>query len=75
MILCPDTDLSGACTVAEGIRSAVARHDFAMVGRKTCSFGVSEYRPGDTPQAIVKRADGALYAAKHGGRNQVCAAD
>lgn len=75
MILCPDTDLAGACTVAESIRSAVARHGFATVGRKTCSFGVSEYRPGDSPQAIIKRADGALYAAKHGGRNQVCAAD
>jgi diguanylate cyclase (GGDEF)-like protein len=75
MILCPDTDLAGACTVAESIRSAVARYGFATVGRKTCSFGVSEYRPGDSPQAIIKRADGALYAAKHGGRNQVCAAD
>ena len=49
MILCPDTDLAGACTVAESIRSAVARHGFATVGRKTCSFGVSEYRPGDSP--------------------------
>ena len=73
MLLCPDTDLSGACTVAEAIRDAIAHHDFPVVGHKTCSFGVSEYRPGDTPQAVVKRADGALYAAKHGGRNQVCA--
>lgn len=73
MILCPDTSLAGACTVAQSIRGMIEQHEFAVVGHKTCCFGVSEYQPGDSPQDIIRRADGALYRAKHGGRNQVCA--
>jgi two-component system cell cycle response regulator len=41
----------------------------------TCSFGVSEWRPGDTIDRLLKRADMALYEAKIGGRNCVVAAD
>lgn len=72
MILCPDTTLSGACTVAENIRRAIEHCEFPVAAGKTCSFGVAEYRPGESPQAVIKRADEALYRAKNGGRNQVC---
>lgn len=73
MILCPDTNLVGACTVAENIRAAIGNHDFPVVGGKTSCFGVAEYRPDETPEAVVRRADEALYRAKSGGRNRVCA--
>lgn len=72
MILCPDTNLSGACAVAENIRTAIENFDFPVVGCKTCSFGVAEYRPDEAPEAVIKHADEALYRAKNGGRNQVC---
>lgn len=73
VILCPATDLARACVVANNIRLAIGHHDFPVVGRKTCCFGVTQYRPGEAPEATVKRADDALYRAKGEGRNQVCA--
>lgn len=73
MILCPDTNLAGACALAESIRAAIERHDFPQVGRKTGCFGVAEHRPGEAPETIIQRADEALYRAKTMGRNQVVA--
>lgn len=73
VILCPSTNLTGACSVAENIRTAIERYDFPLVGHKTCCFGVAEYRPDEAPETVFKRADNALYRAKSGGRNQVCA--
>ncbi|UYB50511.1 diguanylate cyclase [Xanthomonas sp. AM6] len=37
----------------------------------TASIGVAWYRPGETLQQLLSRADDALYRAKHGGRNRV----
>ena len=37
----------------------------------TTSFGVSEWRPGDSIDSLLKRADMALYEAKLGGRDRV----
>src|SRR6185369_16440618 len=37
----------------------------------TCSFGVSEWRAGDGIDALLKRADMALYEAKLTGRDRV----
>lgn len=70
LIICSHADLNGAKVLAERIRTAVADHLFTVVGHKTCSFGVSSYRPGDTLETIVKRADDALYEAKQNGRNR-----
>lgn len=72
MILCPATHLAAARGVAENIRRNIGATDFAVVGHKTCCFGVAEYRPNEPSEAFVKRADDALYRAKNEGRNQVC---
>ncbi|MFC6047917.1 diguanylate cyclase domain-containing protein, partial [Methylobacterium hispanicum] len=42
--------------------------------RLTCSFGVSTWTEGDSVEALVKRADIALYEAKAGGRDRVVSA-
>ncbi len=50
------------------------RKDDEAIGGITISAGVAHLRPGEEPAALVERADQALYAAKHGGRNQVVVA-
>jgi len=56
---------------ADKLRILVADHPFAGVGQVTVSMGVSVYQPDETVDALLARADRALYAAKAGGRNRV----
>lgn len=71
MIVCPDTDLVGATVLAEKLREMVATHDFEVVGKKTCSFGVAQLRTEETIDELLLRSDLALYRAKERGRNRV----
>lgn len=41
--------------------------------RITASFGATEYRPGETIDSLLSRADKALYMAKTSGKNRVVA--
>ena len=76
-VLLPATPLNGARTVAEHIRSTLAgqrlrRTDTDQsVGAVTLSFGVARYRPDESVEAFVSRADSALYLSKQQGRNRV----
>ncbi|MGQ0711916.1 MAG: GGDEF domain-containing response regulator [Rhodoferax sp.] len=72
LVICHGAPSTAALTVAEKLRQAVESHQFAMVGHRTSSFGVSTYCVGDNVKSIVARADSALYQAKNNGRNQVC---
>jgi diguanylate cyclase (GGDEF)-like protein len=71
LIVCRHTKLAEAKALAEELRQMVAAHDFQPIGNKTCSFGVTSARLGDTPTSIIARVDGALYRAKDNGRNRV----
>ncbi|HVY42108.1 MAG TPA: PleD family two-component system response regulator [Hyphomicrobiaceae bacterium] len=72
----PDTDLAGAAHVAERLRIGVASEAF-RVGPTTevcitVSIGLAALGSADdTAEALFRRADQALYAAKHEGRNRV----
>ncbi len=74
-VLClPDTHLAGAKDVAERIRLAVHQEvihssDTTQVSI-TISLGVADNQDDSSVEAILKRADSALYRAKDGGRNQ-----
>jgi diguanylate cyclase len=76
-LLLSNAPLDGATTVADQIRRAVMTKELKKrstgetLGRVTISIGVAALRTGDTPQTLIERADGCLYAAKHAGRNQV----
>lgn len=76
LVLMPDTDVRMAEVVAERVREAVADRPFEVgLSRPisiTISVGMSLYENmDDTPEVIIKRADVALYRAKHAGRNRV----
>jgi two-component system cell cycle response regulator len=77
-IVVEGSDRAGAKQLAERIREEVAEQSFESAkGRfgATLSLGVAVY-PDDarSKQDVITRADQALYAAKHGGRNRtVCA--
>ena len=76
-LLSPGTDLSGAISLAEKIRIAVAESEYGVVGPDgavhiTVSIGVTEYArsTGDT----FNEADRALYDAKAAGKDCVVVA-
>jgi two-component system, cell cycle response regulator len=77
VIVMPETDMAVATMVAERIRRRIATEPFAIQqgARKlevTISIGIAAIgAPDDTAQAILKRADTALYRAKRDGRNRV----
>ena len=70
LVLATDTDFDGTVTLAERLRSAIERHQFAA-GQITCSFGVAVLEPSESCTALLRRVDDALYFAKRCGRNRV----
>jgi diguanylate cyclase (GGDEF)-like protein len=71
LVLCPETGRDQAAHLAGRILAAVAAHDFDTGRTHTVSAGVSAYEAADTGDALLSRADNALYKSKHTGRNRV----
>ncbi len=75
LVILPHTDLEGAFTIADRIRSATAAEPVALDGRRitvTISGGCA-LGPAGSPEALVQLADSRLYQAKLAGRNQIAA--
>jgi len=79
VVVMPGSTLEDAARVAERIRRDVAGAPFPVLGGRellnlTVSIGVAATTgAGDTPEALLKRADEGLYEAKASGRNAVIA--
>lgn len=73
LIVLANTNLDGAQTFAEDLRSRIAEARYAAGLSITVSLGVAAYAPCEDRDTWIERADQALYAAKTGGRNRVAA--
>jgi diguanylate cyclase len=76
-VLLRGTSLADATQVADQIRVAVQGRKLVkkstgdVLGTITISIGVAQFAPGDTAEAVIRRADACLYGAKQNGRNMV----
>jgi diguanylate cyclase len=76
-VILPETALEGARIVGENVRNFFAKTSLKtkttsmVLGNITVSIGISTFKPGDSPETMIRRSDQALYAAKNAGRNRV----
>jgi diguanylate cyclase (GGDEF)-like protein len=71
-ILLPSTSLEDAISAAQKVREAVARVAITRNNQQinvTVSGGLATIEPNERVEALIQRADSALYAAKEAGRN------
>jgi diguanylate cyclase (GGDEF)-like protein len=75
LIIVPNSDATGAVEMAQRIRDQISRVRFYNDGEEitmTISVGVAHCAEGEeSAEAVLSRADTALYQAKNNGRNQV----
>ncbi len=75
MLLLPDTDGAEALALAERLRERIADEAVMVLGQRvpqTVSIGIGLIAATDTtPDAVLARADAALYEAKNAGRDTV----
>jgi len=73
-ILLPQTRADAAAVVAGRIRHALTRARIPVTDRDrvrlTASFGVAESSAGQSTDALLRRADDAMYAAKRAGKDR-----
>jgi diguanylate cyclase (GGDEF)-like protein/PAS domain S-box-containing protein len=74
VVMLPETTLDGALSVTERLRERVGRAEIPIgdgrLAKITVSAGIAELLPTEGLDALLKRADDALYLAKERGRNR-----
>ncbi len=81
LILLPETDIEGAKAVGNKIRKSLSLKEWKIketgksMGKITVSMGISLYKFNESEENLIKRADDALYIAKHNGRNKIITQD
>lgn len=74
-ILLAHTACEAAAALAERIRSSFEQNSSSATPlAMTASFGIAQLQNGEQADALIRRADDALYRAKHEGRNRMVTA-
>lgn len=74
LLVLTQTSLAGGRECAERVRRQMEQTSGSYLeqsGPVTVSIGVAQYRPRETLDSTLQRADAALYRAKSAGRNRV----
>ncbi len=71
VLVCYDQDVQKAFELAETIRKKIENITIPIVGKITCSIGVTQMRKIDSVESAFCRMDKAMYKAKSEGRNCV----
>lgn len=69
VILCSDTHLSGAFSLACKIQKEFSKIQIQGLPPVTFSAGIIEIEPKDEKESVLKRLNKEIYNAKEGGRN------
>lgn len=69
VVLLPNADVARAETVAQRILAAFRQHDWPLRPVRV-SIGAAVAATGESPQALIGRADAALYQSKQDGRDR-----
>ena len=56
-------------TLALKLLHEIRNHTFEIIGRVTCSFGITSFEKNSTAKTLLKNVDEALYEAKGDGKN------
>jgi len=74
LMLLPGTDAKGAAVLAEKLRGKIESTTFMyenICTNVTMTFGINEYAEEQNLDALIYKADSALYEGKQSGRNRV----
>ena len=75
VILLPETSAKNALMLAKRICNDIANYKYVGESGESCilsaSVGVAEFNEKETLEALLHRADKALYEAKNAGKNQI----
>jgi len=74
-VLLPNTHIEGALRALRKVQKRAQETSFQQEGSTlplpSFSAGLSLYRPGETPENFIQRADHAMFRAKRLGRNRI----
>ncbi len=77
LIILPNTPVAEAVQIITRLQRSLTKKYFLDNNERvliTFSAGVAERRADETQEALIARADSAMYEAKHSGKNRVCVA-